>query len=202
MTGKTDKYEPGFHCNGRFITINFTEGFCICFAPVLKGVLLLLMFISIFGYAQNNQKNPITDEINLPADTNSIIKLLSDSDEFRLSNLDSAIECASKAVELSEKINNVAYLAKSSFELAKGYQLVGDNKKALRFFLSALNHYKSENKVSGIAATYNEICWQYYVLANYELALEYAQKPLEMGDDLATPNSYNNSYQDNLISTY
>ena len=149
---------------------------------ILKLIILFLLLLPILScFGQNTVYQMTKTEIqNLPIDTSSVRKLLNLSETYKSSNLDLAVEYSLEAVKLSEQIQNELYLAKSYFKLGKCYQLRGNTKNALQFFFKALSLFKVQNKRTEIADTYNQISWEYYVLSNYELALEYTQKSIEI----------------------
>ncbi len=97
---------------------------------------------------------------------------------------DKTIELATKALEISQYNKDLKRQAASLFNIADGYRIRGENKKALDFFLQSLKIYEQIADKDGIAKSSNSVGKMYRFLGDYTTALDYHLESLEIYEEL------------------
>ena len=102
------------------------------------------------------------------------INLLLELSNYYMSHLPTrTIEVASEALELAKKENDKGLEADALYAIGDGYRLLGENIKALDYFLQTFKIYNDLSNKEGAAKCANNIGRIYRFLGNFPTALEY-----------------------------
>jgi len=114
-----------------------------------------------------------------------------------LSDADSAMFYAEKALLLSEKLDNDLEKGSALRNMGNTYALNGDYSQALQNLMKALDIFEKEGEKRKIMEVYIGLCKLNYDLEDYETSLEYGKKFIALyqgekakGNTLASPYEY------------
>ncbi len=110
-----------------------------------------------------------------------------------VSKLDSSIWAHSKAVKLSNKLDDKKEYASSINNLALALYYVGEVDSAQTLFLEALSIREEFAPKKDLAQSYNNVAILYMRSGDSETCLEYLQKALEMREEIGDSNGIANS---------
>ena len=122
--------------------------------------------LNLLGGASDKKKLEINQEL---------------AEAYKYTNTDSALFFATRALELSRKINDQYQAANSNRQIGKIYMDVYQYEKAIPYFTRARELYHNLKKDKEEAEVYNELGLLYYQQEYYEQALGYTQEALEIG---------------------
>ena len=115
---------------------------------------------------------------------------------FLYDDPDSAYAIAEASFEMAKSAGLVKYMGWARLGQGVTFEMRGDNPKALRYYLIALDFFDECGDKAGIAGSLNNIGIMYTELGEYELAEEYHEKSLalrlEVNDRKGISASYEN----------
>lgn len=143
----------------------------------------------------------IGDQEDLAATFNRIGRLY-----YNLADYQKSIECYTKAITIRESLNDPEGLAIAYYNFGNTYTYIGDYQQALEQFQKALNTFEKIGEKEGIAKSCNGIGMVYENLSqstlaikdnenNYNKALEYYYRSLEIFQSLKLLSEEGRSYQ-------
>lgn len=107
-----------------------------------------------------------------------------------LGNMEESISCALKALDIFEKSNDSARMAKIYNNLGARYSELGYTDKALEYYRKAANINEQLQDNKKLAYNYGNIGLLYYDLNNGEKSLEYFQKSMRLQDTIQDKYNY------------
>ena len=151
-------------------------------------IIFILLIINFTNFSQIAFSQDIN---NMSEDTNSVNLLFEAYKRNTSINFDSALIYSSKALEIAQKINNNYLISKSYLKIGNVYINKGEYKLALKNFEKAeLFANKSENNKTELSLVIlDRISWTFLKMSNYETAIEYANKSLEI-DSINNASAY------------
>jgi len=97
---------------------------------------------------------------------------------------DNSIDYAHKALELAVEYQNVNLQGDSYYNIANGYQLKGENIRALDFYLKAFKGYSEVDNKEGISKSSNKCGLIHRMMGDYSTALDYHMRSLRIYREL------------------
>lgn len=142
-------------------------------------VIILLLSSAIRSGAQS------TDSLHsllraAQADTDRVMLMCEISEAFHRENSDSAMYYARSADSLASSIHYALGVAWAYRLMAQEYDLQLNYAEGLKCKLAALEIYEKENYTKGIALSYSNIGISYYYLDEYDQAIYYYNKKIEI----------------------
>ena len=135
--------------------------------------------------AKNIDKDSLINIINFSKnDSNKANALLSMADMYSVSNIDSAILFAKKALEISKKIKNKKLLSVAYTELGWAIYMIGNYSEALKNYFEALKISEKMNDQKQTSISLGNIGAVYRTMKDLEKAKEYYFKALKIDEDL------------------
>ncbi len=110
-------------------------------------------------------------------------------------DLRKSLNFAGKSLEISEKLNNAELIAKSNIYIADVYFEMSRFRPAIEFYEKALDYFYEQRETDTKIYIYNKLGHTERMLGNYNNALFYYQKPLNLylaENNLKISEAYNN----------
>ncbi|SDT28223.1 Tetratricopeptide repeat-containing protein [Mucilaginibacter mallensis] len=141
---------------------------------------IFFMFFALHIYANG------VDGVNgvIGQDTDAVIQLTKQAYEARLTNAQQTVNTGDKALELATKLNYNSGIAEAYRVKGIGQYYMNDPEAAINSYINALTFFKKANNKKGEAKVYNNI-GNLYRDNNYGASLEYFQKALDIGHEIA-----------------
>jgi tetratricopeptide (TPR) repeat protein len=139
----------------------------------MKNFFTLICFIFListtpaFAFHLNNDSS----------DTSEVVKLNKRGYLMRLTDPEETVEDASKALEISKKINFIQGVGESYRIMGIGNYYLDKSKEAIDNYLEALSYFQQVNDLKGEGSVYNNI-GNLYSTNDNDQALEFFQKSL------------------------
>lgn len=151
----------------------------------MRNIQLYLILFLIGGVSVSAQEVNIIDSLNKTVNSTLIdttrVKALCDlSKEYCGTDNDKALQLATKAKLLSEKINNKKFIAYSLLRVGAVYDYKSIWDTALVNYLNSLKIFDELKDKSGMASCYQNIGVMYYYQVNFDKALEFYNKALAL----------------------
>lgn len=99
-------------------------------------------------------------------------------------NYSEALDCFTKSLELSKKVNNKLLKAKCLERMASLHLTLGDDHLALKLYYESLDLFEQENEREGIAKVYNIIGVSKSNQGKYDTAAYYFQKAIRLNEEI------------------
>jgi tetratricopeptide (TPR) repeat protein len=165
----------------------------------MRSLPLILVFILSTGYCVYSQNHGVDSILNVikseKEDSNKVYSLNILSDKlWRHGKFDTAMVCANTAMELAEKIDFKNGLAKSYRNIGVIDAQMGEQDKALQYFLRVLSIYKELSDNTGVVITMGDIGNIYLAEVNYAKALEYDSLALAVNEKVNNKTGAANNY--------
>ncbi|NOU18886.1 MAG: tetratricopeptide repeat protein [Bacteroidales bacterium] len=152
-------------------------------------------------------RQKIGEQINIAETFNSLGQIYYDMSDYQKS-----IDCYKNAIKIRESINNPQGLAIAYYNFGRTHTSIGNYQLALEQFQKALKTFEQINAQDGIANSCNGIGMVYENLSqstlavkenetNYQKALEYYLRALEIFQKLEKKDEEGNTYQ-NIANVY
>lgn len=160
-------------------------------------ILVVLLFSGTFAYSQNNQ-SAIDSLENLLKQTKpekSIFILGKLSKLYHPVDLNKSLNYAGKALEISEQENDQELIAYSNMHIGDVYFEMSRFQPAIEFYEKALDYYYEQRAPENKIYIYTKLGHSEKMLSNYNNALFYYQKPLNLylaEEDNKISEAYNN----------
>lgn len=97
---------------------------------------------------------------------------------------ENAIEYATKALELATELNDILLQADACFTIGNGYRLIGENLKALDYYLQAVTAYSDAGHKEGISRASNKCGLIHRLMGDYSTALDYHTRSMRIAKEL------------------
>ena len=137
------------------------------------NLLCFFMLFSVIVKAQNKTIDSLqTVLLTLKEDTNKVHTLIRLSKAFSGNNPSQDLNYATKALDLSKKINYYAGITASTINIATGYLYLGNYPKALENYFKALSICKKRGEKWKIAIIYSDIGVIYNYQGKYSEAVK------------------------------
>ncbi len=155
---------------------------------IIFTILLSSLCISMFGQSNmhtlTNLIDSLKNELKIEEiDTLKAEILLQLSENVLYSDPDSAIYYGEKCLELAERTNNIHYQLGALGFIGNAIMNKGDLPKALEFGFRAIDMAKNVPvRIAGIGPTYDNMGQIYFKIGDYEKALYYFKKMVDMGE--------------------
>jgi len=140
--------------------------------------LVVVLFLSVRGITQ-----PSPETGNLPLDTATVNKLLSQAPPLFIENPDSARILSNQALSIANQINYTKGAAMALKNIGFVYYYQDNGVEVLNYWGQSLEKYKEIKDLDGVANLYNNIGVVYYnkgddvkALENYFQSLKYAEE--------------------------
>jgi two-component system, NtrC family, sensor kinase len=150
--------------------------------------LFLLCFLSQQVFAQGNHQSIIDSlkqEISIDnIDTATVLSIVELADQYKFSNVDSALFYGQKALEAARKIKFYEGEYKSLFILGYALSMAGNSTRALELELKALRITEKYNFTIGRGQIFNRLGIIYRSAGDFSSALLYHQKSKQLFDSL------------------
>ncbi len=159
------------------------------------GLLLLLLFASLKGYAQQRQLDSLIqlEKTYLREDTVRA-KLLTDiARRYYSIDPNTGIKYADKGIQLAEKLPDKKFLAGALSAMGANKLSQADYPAALENYQKALEINERLGNLQGTGNNYNNIGLVYYSIFDYPRALEYYQKTFEINERTGNKTGMGNS---------
>ena len=148
--------------------------------------LFLLCFLSQQVFAQSNHQS-IIDSIKQELfiskiDTTTVLSMVELADQYKFSNVDSALFYAQKALVVSRKIKFQEGEYKSLFIMGYALSMAGNSTRALELELKALRITEKYNFTIGRGQIFNRLGIIYRSAGDLSTALLYHQKSKQLFD--------------------
>ena len=143
---------------------------------------LLLVNLSITTSVCNNQSriDSLENVLKNTKEEKSIFLLGELSHAYLSVDLNRSLNYAGKALELSEKFHNVRFTALSSMHIADAYFEMSRFQPAIEFYEKALDYFYEQRTSDKKIYIYTKLGHSEKILGNYNNALFYYQKPLNL----------------------
>ncbi|MEW5768042.1 MAG: tetratricopeptide repeat protein [bacterium] len=117
-------------------------------------------------------------------DEKNIAKLISKMGQiyYLLGDYDSALKQYQKALEIIERIGDIAQVAKSLHQIGMVYHQRGDYDSALKQYQKALEIDERIGDIAGVAGSLHNIGMIYHQRGDYDSAIKHYQKALEIAE--------------------
>ena len=151
-------------------------------------IFLCTTSISLVGQSNNQTLTNLIDSLKNELEIEEIDTLKAEillqlSENLLYNDPDSAIFYGEKCLELAERANNIHYQLGALGFIGNAIMNKGDLPKALEFGFRAIDMAKDVPvRVAGIGPTYDNMGQIYYKIADYEKALYYFKKMVDMGE--------------------
>ena len=147
-------------------------------------LLISILFITTI-YGHNNIRiKQMRDSLSFVNDTVKIKMLIRISGIFNQTNSDSSFHYIKLAVKLANDIKKPKFQAYSYRGLGIKYKLSGEQKKAEKDFLKALEFAVKTKDKSIISSIYNNLGVLYIDMGNFDKALKYLMNALKINKEL------------------
>ena len=154
-------------------------------------ILIFSFYLSILMVeAQNYHRiDSLKHFLKSSFDTVVVHNLLLLEIEYRNINTDSSFYYVNKALDIINKKHLDYYLDDAYNSLASDYKLVGDIKKAEKYYLKSLYLAQKNNDLLSLSQSYNNLGTLYSDIGQYKKALSYHMKSLEIAEKIKNLNS-------------
>ena len=165
------------------------------------GYILVLYLLIILGESKNcfanNQSRIDSLETQLKKSTNEeSVPVLGELTYIYFTvDLRKSLSFAGKSLEISEKLNDDELIAKSNIYIADVYYEMSRFQPAIEFYEKALDYFYEQKEIDTKIYIYNKLGHTEKMLGNYNNALFYYQKPLNLylaENNLMISEAYNN----------
>ncbi len=149
----------------------------------LRFSLIFLLVTSLHAspaLVKASRTDSIEQQINAASDTAKAALLISYSESLKYTAPQRSLELATRALEISEKRNDIKGIASSYYAIAEVSLIKAHYEKALKNFLQAMHYYTIEDDKTGIAGTSNSLGKVYAHVGDYAMAVHYYRKALVM----------------------
>lgn len=148
---------------------------------IKKTSLIFLIVLSFLGNAQNQK---LIDSLRNVAqkgamDTNTVKVYYTLTLEYQKFELDSAVVCAQKMIDISKKIGNVKWESNGFNQLGNTRRNQGKLEEALAAYFASMKIKEKIQDIKGIAGLQNNIGMVYEAQSLYPQALDYYYKAVE-----------------------
>jgi serine phosphatase RsbU (regulator of sigma subunit)/Tfp pilus assembly protein PilF len=143
------------------------------------AALLLIIHCSTFSFATDS----IYFKIKSLPDTSKIQELNKYSQDVASSKPEIALKCATDALEISERINDISGKIKSLINIGVVYRNLGKTDLSLNAHLKSLELAEKINDKQLIATNFNNIGIIYRKQNNFEKAMYYYQKAYDLQEE-------------------
>jgi serine phosphatase RsbU (regulator of sigma subunit)/uncharacterized protein HemY len=155
----------------------------------MKKLISLLFVVSFFCLKVHSQENTKIDSlqnllINHRDDTVKVNLFLELAYLYNHKNIEEVLINATKALELSSKLNFEIGKAKSFLHIGNYYYYKSEYTTSLEFFKKSLKINKEINDKLAMSKSLNAIGVIYDIQGDYVQALEYYQKSLKVNEDI------------------
>ena len=128
-----------------------------------------------------------TRTTSAPILTQEVESLLKEAYAARVSNLDTSIALAKKALALAQDLADLGLIADANNHLGLFHMITGKFEEAKNYSFAALEFFESKNDLKGIADAKYTIAGVYYKTDDYHLGLEYLLDCLNIYRQLNDP---------------
>jgi len=152
-----------------------------------RTITLILSFYLFAGVveAQNYHRiDSLKHFLTSSFDTVVVHNLLLLEIEYRNINIDSSFYYVNKALDIINKKHLDDYLVNAYNSLASDYKLVGDIKKAEKYYLKLLYLAQKNNDLFSLSQAYTNLGTLYSDIGQYKKALSYQMKSLEIAEKI------------------
>lgn len=160
-----------------------------------KIIVLLLLFISSFGLAQNKAIDSLKYQLAVAKhDTSRVLILYELSNSYSMTKLDSAMKYARQALWLAQEIKFPKGEAMALINIGQCYREAGELPKALDFVLQGLRIAEDYQYAAVIGASYSRLGTINFDLNEYSKAIRYNQQAILIYKKLQNQNSLIGQY--------
>ncbi len=189
------------------------------FKAIIKRFSILYLFIFLFFSLSSAQNKLFIDSLQnrintSDVDTTKVNCLIKLGDIYKNSSPDSAINYYNIALSIAIKAKSNGYIAKTYNQIGLVYRDQGAMDKALDYYMKSLKIYETLGNKKGLSECYNNIgnihfdisgtiddSLNSFKIAEYEIAIEYHLKSLQIEKELGNIKEMSKSYN-NLGSIF